>query len=280
MFDYKIQGKEVIFRVCPSCGNGSWNFQVNVETKQFHCWVCSYGGVGGERFLADTNLDLESSSFGASKVEQEDVYFVRGNWCMSLEDLKESDEGLRKCLKFVKDRRIENAIKRFYPAYGEVGRFKDKLVMTLQNLYGEMVWLYGRSIEGEKIWVGLRGEKPDIMGEGDRKSDLVFVVEGAIDAARLLELGLEAWIWVLGGLRTSALVRGLSDYGFKGKEVVLMLDSDARGLQLNLFEALGGRVIFAAYPSKDPGELESLGDIRFCSSFKEAWKASYECKFG
>ena len=49
--NYKIRKDEVMFQVCPFCGNRKWNFEVNYVSGLYHCWVCDRGGHKGWRYL-------------------------------------------------------------------------------------------------------------------------------------------------------------------------------------------------------------------------------------
>ena len=44
MMECRQKGNELIYKECPFCGNTRWNFQLNVDLKVFHCWVCGEKG--------------------------------------------------------------------------------------------------------------------------------------------------------------------------------------------------------------------------------------------
>ncbi|GAG76406.1 unnamed protein product, partial [marine sediment metagenome] len=44
MKEYKVSGKEIMYRVCPFCGNDRYNLSVNFEKGVYHAWCCGKGG--------------------------------------------------------------------------------------------------------------------------------------------------------------------------------------------------------------------------------------------
>ena len=50
-FRGRMARDEYKIRVCPYCGNTSWNFEINIEKLVFSCWACSVGGTARSFFI-------------------------------------------------------------------------------------------------------------------------------------------------------------------------------------------------------------------------------------
>lgn len=112
--------------------------------------------------------------------------------------------------------------------------FYKCVTFPLTNLRGEIVGIYGRSIEGDRHHY-TKGKRSGLFNAGAcKKTERVILVESIIDALSLIELGVMN-VLPLYGVQgyTEELDRFLMGLGLE--EIVLMLDSDETGMK-KMFE--------------------------------------------
>ena len=44
-WEYKVEGEEIICKVCPICNTPKWKFYINSKSGLYHCWICEANKV-------------------------------------------------------------------------------------------------------------------------------------------------------------------------------------------------------------------------------------------
>ena len=175
---YKIApNNEVIFKVCPNCGNRRWNFQVNRKSGKFHCWVCGFGGHNGWKYLYGVP---EAAQVVIEKEIEEDV-----NTLMTYNIFDGSTEG-NMALDYLKNRGLtEEIIDRYVDGYVPFGKYKGRIVLMLFDTDMSPAYWLARTYKCQNPkYLNPPRPKQRALGffDGDEKRGEVLCVEGWFDA--------------------------------------------------------------------------------------------------
>lgn len=267
--DYRVRGKETVFRECPFCGNLKYNFELNMEKGVCACWACGQGyGIRG--LLGRLGIQYDGPL---------PTYYKAVEKKAEVEGELKLPEGLmpidqtgpdNKAMAYLGSRGITKEDIKTY----EIMWWKDqgRVLFPFRNSAGNLIFWTARSIfkNIRPKYYHAAVSKADriITYYGQDGDNNVFIVEGVFDALRLNKAGKTVII-----LMGSAISGQLKDYlRASKKDVVLVLDQDAAQKQLEYQEelerCLGKDKVKAIYlPEKDvaamglpeKGEREGFG---------------------
>jgi len=164
--------------------------------------------------------------------------------------------------------------------------FSNRLIIPMRNVYGKYIGFIGRRIDGDKNKKYLYSKNSKVLNKnrhlfnyyGLRKSKMnkVAVVEGQIDALRLIDKGIDNVVAIGGSSISNNMASMLTKY-----DVLLMPDNDSAGIEScikngKLLARRGCNVQVTVLPSgTDPDEyykkndLDSINPIDFLEFLKE-----------
>lgn len=251
---------DLIFN-CPFCHHHKRKLFVNVNTHQFHCWVCDAKGRTLFKILKKVNapkklFDALSSYYGTQKVRVEEKktdqeitlpaeYHPMWKYTNDIE--------YKNAFKYLRDRNIDlKDIIRYQIGYCPSGEFAKRLIIPSYDSSGNLNYFVGRSYY-DSVPIKYKNPKisKDIVGfEMFVNWKLpVILVEGVFDAIAIRRNAIP--------LFGKVVPRSLKDkiISERVKEVYIALDKDAIKGALKIsqdFLNMGIRVYFIDPSDKDP----------------------------
>jgi len=226
--DVKQARDQLKVKVCPSCGNDHWNFEVSVSLGVGHCWICDFG----------CSLNKLFRLLGVS-------YEGGENWKITKKELP------KELLELSKTGKIRfSDYKRFFTAkgveeadiltyrfrIGTSGKHQGKLVIPLYE-GGTLVYIVGRDLTIKGRYYNIAIEKIAVLPYylGTTSKYTLYLCEGAFDAIAINKLGFSAGV-LLGTNLSHDQVKKIKIFGFK--EVVVCLDGDALVKAFKMYDEL------------------------------------------
>ena len=227
--DTKVKDDEVFVRVCPFCGNDSWNLQINLKKQVWHCWAC---GKGKEQTLSALLRYYNIKFFG---------HKVLNNLITNNEVVQKEAETIQKKLLYEKAAELQSSntlAARTIKAYLTTRSITDfsGILYTLNHVVvpmyqrGELVYYVKRQIFG-KMYQNPKLSKTNFLATFGKGLDGILC-EGVFDALTIRELGYTA-MPLLGKFISEKQVRILKRYNFR--QVIICLDADANEAAIDMF---------------------------------------------
>jgi DNA primase len=250
--EWKLRKEEMIFKICPHCGNDHWNFEVNITSKLYHCWVCDYKGRDGGKFFVGISNEELATKYGIKA----DLTYNNDSEISSVFD--GSDEGNR-ALRYLRHRGMsDKEIGIYISGYGRSGRYKDYILIPLHTPDDEDGYVVGRSFTGRT---------PKYLNPEEAKSDkvvgywtpndksVVVICEGAFDAIALKRMIPNVMV-----MTGKVLTDNMVEFAHKFEKIILWPDNDVPHGQVHkMYEqmASGHNNVMIAHcgDKKDPGEM-------------------------
>lgn len=257
----KEQYDELIFKVCPFCGNDKFNFQVNIEKDVYHDWAC---GAKGKltKLLKDKGVKFDQikwqSSIGST------VTVKNGRACMVCMD-NFIPLLFTKHISFLLSKGLEpNDIQKYNLLTATSGKYKDKLIIPLFE-GSNLVYFVARDMYKKGRYYNPPGEKSKILPYylGTKHIMRLYLVEGAFDAISIHKLGYSVGI-LLGSHISKYQIQRIKDFGFN--EIVVCLDGDLKKKavimnQLLIKNGLRSKIIWFDFMD-DPNDL-AVADLDY-----------------
>jgi hypothetical protein len=235
--EYKIKGGELIFKVCPECGNSNWNLQVSLKEKSagmVHCWACELKGKVNK-------LVYEKRDFR----EIYRIFLLQGVVVSEGTD-KEREllvpEGFGKILFCEEKKIIEYLEKRglSIKEAAELGvRFRFPYILFELNNSFYKYWVM-KNIETERYTMP-EVPKTEIVWHISHQSDDVLIVEGIFDGVKAWQAGYDAIVLMGKVLHDKAFKYIVNVLG--RARIHVALDQDAPQYSMKLAEELNKKGI-------------------------------------
>ena len=146
---------------CPECGKGTKKkkLSINLETWQYHCWVCGTKGKSLSYLLKKNfgseeeeyyrrNFDSDHKDFKISIPKEEDVRLPSGFSLLLRESNLSHDPDFRACLGYLKSRGIgKEIVWRYGIGTCTYGKFRRRVIIPSFDEYGDLNYFTGRSID-------------------------------------------------------------------------------------------------------------------------------------
>lgn len=266
-FEKFSKGNEVIFNCKNPHGcNGNHHrdkLSVNLETDEFHCWVCQWAGQNlkkifrlGDKGVYRRYSDTISEEKTEKKVEYEIPILPSEFISLSA---KNNSPYMNSALNYLKSRGIgREQILRYKLGYCEAGEYRHRIIIPSFDENGFLNFFVGRKFF-DRVGVPYK--------HGNFCKDIIFndylvdwnypvtIVEGPFDAIAAGENAIPLQGKSLD--ESSKLFKKIIE---KNVPVYMALDSDARKSQLKLISLLykyGVEVYDVMYPFKDVAESGS-----------------------
>lgn len=186
---------------CKSHGSNKLKLIIQLETQQYHCWVCGESGVGVKRLVSKykRNSISEVSSFfkdfnRKKEVVEEQEYHVElpRNFTLLAESKSKIDPDIKAALRYTKLREISDRdLWYFKIGTSTSGRLRRRIIIPSFNEDGELNYYVARTVgnaPGMK-YINSRVPKKNIIFNEiniDWKSELTLV-EGPFDLIKANE---------------------------------------------------------------------------------------------
>jgi len=241
--EYKVKGDELIFRVCPFCGNDRWNFQVNVELGVYHCWVCSAGGsISKIRHMLPLQVKVDEVSSNYEEIE--DLHRYSPVWVYP------------SVMKYLENRGFTQEDANLW----NVRTDGQVLFFPLLVKDDKVKYWVKKDLSTGKYYCpkGISKRKVLVFKEGDKYQDICVIVEGLFDGMKVRKAGFSVFV-LLGKLLFKEWIQFLNELE---KDKVVMLDGDVSEQDLdNVCRNIRDVWVVLLDKDKDPADC-SVEEIR------------------
>jgi DNA primase len=221
---------------CPFCHHHKKKLQVNLDTQQWHCWVCNSKGRSIASLLRKLNVDRRDLDRLHKIYGDEPAYSPTEEYVIKLQLPKEFKQlhfkplGLfnpvyNKAVHYLTQRGItDSEIVKYNIGYCEDGLYSGRIIIPSYDESGELNYFIARSFyEDEKMKYKNPPVNRDVIVFENQINwnEPITLVEGAFDAFSVKR----NVIPLLGKFLLSKLKNKIFEKGVK--EITIMLDSDA-----------------------------------------------------
>ena len=253
---------------CPFCHHHKKKLQINLETQQWHCWVCDSKGKRISSLLRKLQVDSKQLQklyeiYGDDYViysnESEDEKIelrLPSEFKSLLVEPKSINPTYKKVKQYAESRgiTIEDII-RYNIGYADSGIYSNRIIIPSYDIDNKLNYFIARSVyEDEKFkYKNPPISKNIIMFENQINwNQPITIVEGVFDAIAVKR----NVIPILGKFIPKKLLENIYSKGVKN--INILLDTDAQSEALNYVVQLGnqGIIVKNIIPSeKDAGEM-------------------------
>jgi len=199
--EYKIVGNWIMIK-CPFHVETVPSFGINMISGGFNCFGCGIKGKFEELQKKLNLFGIEYENIDSVKQEQYEKKFnnkknktILKNYSFYRLGSHTNQTVEKKILFYLNKRKISEAIvKKFNMGYILDVKFKDRVVVPVYNVNGELEWYEGRMItDGKPKYYRSKGVERNRnlfnINEAIKNKDYVILVEGIFDTIRLVEYG-------------------------------------------------------------------------------------------
>jgi DNA primase len=220
---------------CPFCHHHKKKLQVNLDTQQWHCWVCNSKGRSIQSLLRKLNIDKRDLDRLYNIYGDEPEYTQKEEYVIKLQLPKEFKQlyfkpksinpAYNQAISYIKKRGITNAeIVKYNIGYCEDGMYGGRVIVPSYDESGELNYFVARSFyEDNKMKYKNPPVNRDVIVFENQINwnEPITLVEGVFDAFSVKR----NVIPLLGKFLLSKLKNKIFEKGVK--EVNIILDSDA-----------------------------------------------------
>jgi DNA primase len=261
-----LKGNEQVHH-CPFCHHHKKKLQVNLDTQQWHCWVCNSKGRSISSLLRKLNVDKRDLDRLHKIYGDEPTYSPTEEYVIKLQLPKEFKQlhfkpsgsfnpVYNKAIHYLSQRGIkESEIVKYNIGYCEDGLYGGRIIIPSYDTNGELNYFIARSFyEDENMKYKNPPVNRDVIVFENQINwnEPITLVEGAFDAFSVKR----NVIPLLGKFLLSKLKNKIFEKGVK--EITIMLDSDAiedSTKHTDYFMKNGIKVKNIIPTGKDAGEL-------------------------
>ena len=220
---------------CPFCHHHKKKLQINLDTQQWHCWVCDSKGRSIQSLLRKLNVDRRDLDklykiYGDEpEVSTKEEYIVKLQLPKEFKQLYYKPKSINpiynQAMAYIKRRGITDAeIVKYNIGYCEDGMYGGRVIIPSYDENGELNYFVARSFyEDEKMKYKNPPVNRDVIVFENMINwkEPITLVEGVFDAFSVKR----NVIPLLGKFLLSKLKNKIFEMGVK--EVTIILDSDA-----------------------------------------------------
>lgn len=232
---YRERYGELIFQVCPHCGNRNWNFQTNLDKDVMHAWCCGYSGKV-TKLLKDNGIKVDTTPWQSTAKKK-----VSSNSVVDFSNFEPIKFNQFK--KFLEGRGLDerDAVKYNFmtstSSRKDLQRYKDKIIVPL---YEGSVPVYFVARDPKEKG---RYYQPDNVAKnsllfyylGDKHRLRLYIVEGPFDGIVLNKLGYSVCMLTTSHISEEQIEK-IKKFGFE--EVVVTLDGDIPKVAVEVHDKL------------------------------------------
>ena len=284
---------------CPKCPDGDNNYHMGVAFDKFggvfNCWRCGYKGKL-KRLIRDLGLkwdDLNDPAKIPVMTDEDLIAEVEAIFAVNrpIDDtvapaifpegyVAASATSPAKYKKYIKQRCSPKVAKDYELGVCVTGKFKGRIIIPFRDMKGALRYYTARAIRTPRSEAArkdfrkyLNPNSVDLNGVGkaqvlfgidkvNKHTKVILVMEGAFDVLRFATYSKQFKDVVavaICGKALSATQRGMLQRVGRGKEVVMMLDSDAacesNKYAISLMSVCDDVSVVTVPDGKDPGDM-------------------------
>ena len=222
---------------CPFCHHHKKKLQVNLETQQWHCWVCDAKGKKIQSLLKRLHVDSKKLKkiyeiYGddyiiTSTSEEETIELRLPNEFQSLLNVPKGINPLyRKVMGYVKQRGItKEDIIRYNIGYCDSGHYSNRIIIPSYDMDNRLNYFIARSVYDEEKFKYKNppvSKNVTIFENQINWNEPITLVEGVFDAMAVKRNAIP----LLGKFIPKILMDTIYKKGIK--EIKILLDEDAQ----------------------------------------------------
>jgi DNA primase len=252
---------------CPFCHHHKKKLQVNLETQNWHCWVCDSKGRTIQSLLRKLNVDYRdiqklNDIYGDEPIQtQTEEFVVKLQLPKEFKSLYTKPKSINpiynQAIGYIKRRKISmDEVLKYNIGYCEDGLYGGRVIIPSYDGSGELNYFIARSFyEDEKMkYKNPPVNRNVIVFENQINwNEPIVLVEGAFDAFSVKRNAIP----LLGKFLPTKLKDKIFEMGVS--EITILLDSDALDdstKHTDFFQRNGIKVKNIIPEEKDAGEME------------------------
>ena len=254
---------------CPFCHHHKKKLQVNLETQQWHCWVCDAKGKKIQSLLKRLNVDNKKLTkiyeiYGddyivTSTSEEEKVIELRlPNEFQSLLNVPKGLNPLyRKVMGYVKQRGITTEdITRYNIGYCDSGHYASRIIIPSYDSNNRLNYFIARSVYDEEKFKYRNppvSKNVTIFENQITWNEPIVLTEGVFDAMAVKRNAIP----LLGKFVPKTLMESIFKNGVK--EIKILLDNDAQEQALRYVAFFNKQNIITKNIQPDDKDASDMG---------------------
>jgi DNA primase len=252
---------------CPFCHHHKKKLQVNLETQNWHCWVCDSKGRTIQSLLRKLNVDYRdiqklNDIYGDEPIQtQTEEFVVKLQLPKEFKSIYTKPKSINpiynQAIGYLKRRKISmDEVLKYNIGYCEDGLYGGRVIIPSYDENGELNYFIARSFyEDEKMkYKNPPVNRNVIVFENQINwNEPIVLVEGAFDAFSVKRNAIP----LLGKFLPTKLKDKIFEMGVS--EITILLDSDAvddSTKHTDFFQRNGIKVKNIIPEGKDAGEME------------------------
>jgi DNA primase len=259
----EAKGPELIY-YCPFCDHHKRKLQINIDTQQWHCWVCGSKGrsifVLAKKLHAPKGIYKELNAILESYLDsyesKRDIINLQlPNEFKPLKSDSESGIVVGHAMRYLESRDIsKDDITRYNIGYCIGGDYSNRIIIPSYDDKGQLNYFVGRSIYPGKLKYKNPPTSKNIIPFDlyINWNDPIILCEGVFDAMAIKRNAIP----LLGKTIPEVLIKRMVER--RVKECIIALDSDAKDTEIKIANRLmkfGIQVSSVSLKDKDPSEL-------------------------
>lgn len=219
--EYRISGKEILFKYCPYCDGGESRdqntFSINQETGLFKCFRANSCGVSG-------NLQKLAKDFNAVYVSGDRVKQSTKKYSKPTKEILSPKELIYKYF-------INRGIGKKIVDFAEIGMTKNGWISyNYKDDKNELTFRKFRSIKDKKI-MRESNTKPVFYMMDKVKGESLIITEGEEDCLSIWQAGFKNAVSLPSGASDMTALTNCWDWVQKFSEIIIWTDSDKAGIK-------------------------------------------------
>lgn len=290
---------------CPKCNHAKQKLEINIDSGEYHCWVCHFRGSSIYSLLSNTNNETYLAEL--KKIHEENPKSLK-NWddiknkittndqnklllpkgFQSLSDVNKKSQKWKSIFDYAIKRNFDKYdIVKHNMGYVEWGEFEDRLIVPSYDKDGNLNFYSARNINDVKFQKYLNSNVPssEIVGFElfvDFKQP-INLVEGAFDAITLSNNSIPLFGKNLSKLLIKRIIQNDTP------EIRIILDDDAQREAYKIaikLQEIGKKVKVVNLNGKDPNSIGRKNTMELIENTKiltfsdvMVYKMKYPSKF-
>ena len=270
---------------CPFCHHHKKKLQINLNTQQWHCWVCDAKGKKIQTLLKRLHVDskrirkvfeIYGDDYIVSTTTEEEKVELRlpSEFKSLLVEPKGLNPLYRKVVQYAKDRGLtKEDIIRYNIGYCDTGMYSNRIIIPSYDRDNRLNYFIARSVFSEEKFKYKNppvSKNVTIFENQINWNEPITLCEGVFDAMSIKRNAIP----LLGKFIPKTLMDSIYKKGIK--EIKIILDKDAQSQALyyvNYFMNNGITVTNVLPTEKDAGEM---GFSKVNQKLKDTKKTAFE----
>ena len=269
---------------CPFCHHHKKKLQINLETQQWHCWVCDSKGKKVQSLLKRLHVDKRKLKkvyeiYGddyivTSSTEEESIELRLPHEFQSLLKVPKGLNPLyRKVMEYVKERGItKEDIIRYNIGYCDGGHYSNRIIIPSYDIDNRLNYFIARSVYNEEKYKYKNppvSKNVTIFENQINWEEPITLCEGVFDAMAVKRNAIP----LLGKFVPKKLMDNIFTNGVK--EIKILLDNDAQEQALRYVSFFNKQNIITKNIKPDGNDASDMGFLEVNKKLKNSTKTDF-----